>query len=297
LRKKIILFGDSSSYITTILYKSFIENLNDNFELIAVINTTPKQRKSILKNIISYALKKLFNPFNKNIIFNNYVSFLKLIDKNLPVIHCENVNDENFINNIKKLNPNNAFLMGCPQILQKDIIGCFDKVINYHNSYLPTYRGLEATSWAMTYGEKYTGYTFHYINEKVDDGRVLFQEKIEINYSISSYENELIKTKKSTQNIEKILDLVSQNFEGIEQVGKASYYGTKEKKELLSFSTFEDIKRTQALINIWGYIELNKIKENIIVTHLLENGSINRINFLPVFLYRIYIILKKGVQN
>lgn len=296
MKKRIVFFGDNNSYITSILYESFIKNIDASFELVVVVNTTPIVKKLFLKSLFIYGIKKLFNPFDRNIFFNSQDSFLKSVDENLEVINTINVNSNEFIKKMKSLEINYAFLMGCPQIFKKDIMECFDQIINYHNSYLPTYRGLEATSWAMTYGETYTGYTFHYINEKVDDGKIVFQEKIEIDYSKSSYENELIKTKKASQNIEKVLDLVCQNFEGIEQTGKTSYYGTKEKKELLSFTSFEDIKKIKTLINIWGYVELKKLEENIIVTHLSKNGSINRIKFLPVFLYRIYSILTKGIR-
>ncbi len=259
MKKRVVFFGDSNSYITTILFESFVQNLENNFELIAVVNTTPKQKRNTIKNILVYMIKKLFNPFDKNIIYINYKNFLNLASKDIKVIHSENVNEKEFVREIKKLNPDYAFLMGCPQIFKKNIISCFDKVVNYHNSYLPTYRGLEATSWAMTYSEKYTGYTFHYVNENVDDGNIVFQEKIEIDYSKSSLENELFKTKKASNNISKVLRLVLNKFEGKVQEGIPSYFGSKQKKEILTFNKFEDIAMIQRLTNIWGGYNYSQI--------------------------------------
>lgn len=297
MKKRIIFFGDSNSYITTILYKKFFENLGDKFELVAVVNTAPKNNLIYLKNVATYLTKKLFNPFDKSIAFNRYGSFVDFIKSDVNIMNTENVNDNLFIKKIKKLKPNYAFLMGCPQIFKSDMIDCFEKVVNYHNSYLPAYRGLEATSWAMTHGEKYTGYTFHYINEKVDDGKIIFQEKIGIDYSKISYENELIKTKKAAKSISQVFDLVAHNFEGAEQIGKASYYGSKQKKELLTFNKFDNIKMIQKLTGIWGGVYLLSNNETIFVTKVTDDGKVKRIKWLPPKVYAIFKIFKSLLSN
>ena len=292
LKKKIILFGDNNSHITTELFKIFFENINDQFELIAIVNTAPNNKSNKLKTYLIYLIKKLFNPFDKNIILNNSATFLKLIPENILLLQTENINNLEFIDKIKILNPDYAFLMGCPKIFKKNIINCFDKIVNYHNSYLPTYRGLNATSWAMTYYEKYTGYTFHYINEKIDDGKIIFQEKIDINYSKSSFENELLKTKKASENISKVLTLVLNKFEGTEQIGKQSYYGAKQKRKLLSFIKLDNIKKIQRLIEIWGAVQLLSKNEIIFITKVANDGKIKRIKWLPPKIYSILKITK-----
>jgi methionyl-tRNA formyltransferase len=48
----------------------------------------------------------------------------------------------------------------------------------FHDSYLPKNRGFSPTVWSIRNGEKYTGITVFKISEKVDDGPILFQEKI-----------------------------------------------------------------------------------------------------------------------
>ena len=52
--------------------------------------------------------------------------------------------------------------------------------INYHPSLLPKYRGGSAINWAVINGEKETGVTIHAIDEGVDTGPILLQEKIAI---------------------------------------------------------------------------------------------------------------------
>lgn len=52
--------------------------------------------------------------------------------------------------------------------------------INYHPSLLPKYRGGSAINWAIISGETETGVTIHFIDEGVDTGPILLQEKVAI---------------------------------------------------------------------------------------------------------------------
>lgn len=52
--------------------------------------------------------------------------------------------------------------------------------INYHPSLLPKYRGASAINWAVICGEKETGVTVHYIDEGIDTGDIILQEKVAI---------------------------------------------------------------------------------------------------------------------
>lgn len=54
------------------------------------------------------------------------------------------------------------------------------EIINFHYGYLPYYRGMNIPSWVIYNGESFTGVTWHYINEKIDDGDIICQEKIAI---------------------------------------------------------------------------------------------------------------------
>jgi natural product biosynthesis luciferase-like monooxygenase protein len=52
--------------------------------------------------------------------------------------------------------------------------------INFHDSALPTYAGLNATSWAILRQEQTHGVTWHEMTDTVDTGRILKQHPIEI---------------------------------------------------------------------------------------------------------------------
>lgn len=52
--------------------------------------------------------------------------------------------------------------------------------INYHDALLPKYAGIHATSWALIHGQKDHGITWHVVSNKVDEGNILKQRRIEI---------------------------------------------------------------------------------------------------------------------
>lgn len=66
-------------------------------------------------------------------------------------------------------------------IIPVDVIeACDHKIFNLHPSLLPQYRGCSSLTWAMINGEKETGFTYHYIEQGIDIGRIIFQGKINI---------------------------------------------------------------------------------------------------------------------
>ena len=55
-----------------------------------------------------------------------------------------------------------------------------NRILNIHPSLLPKFKGLNTHSRALESGEKIHGCTVHYVNERLDDGRILDQRSVEI---------------------------------------------------------------------------------------------------------------------
>ena len=51
---------------------------------------------------------------------------------------------------------------------------------NLHASLLPNYRGAAPINWSIINQEKYSGVTTFFINEEIDSGAILLQEKVDI---------------------------------------------------------------------------------------------------------------------
>ena len=104
------------------------------------------------------------------------------IEKNLKIFQPEKiVNNKEFKNEIKSLEPDLICVVSYGKILPKSFLeipkqGC----INVHPSLLPKYRGAAPIQWAILNGDKTTGVTIMYMNEKMDAGDIIIQEEFEI---------------------------------------------------------------------------------------------------------------------
>ena len=101
--------------------------------------------------------KKVLNFQNKNLSEKRLLSFLK-------------------INNIEMI-----CLAGFMKILSKQFIKMFKgKILNIHPSLLPKYKGLNTHRRALNNKEKYSGCTVHFVNAKLDSGKIILQKKVKI---------------------------------------------------------------------------------------------------------------------
>ena len=65
------------------------------------------------------------------------------------------------------------------KILPKSLLRKFEnKVINIHPSLLPKFKGLNTYSKIIKSREVKTGCSVHFVNEKLDDGKIIVQKKV-----------------------------------------------------------------------------------------------------------------------
>ena len=67
------------------------------------------------------------------------------------------------------------------KILSRNFIKKFKgKIINIHPSLLPKYKGLNTHQRAIDNNEKFSGCTIHFVNHKLDSGKIILQKKVKI---------------------------------------------------------------------------------------------------------------------
>lgn len=105
------------------------------------------------------------------------------VENKIPVFQPEKLKNPEFLEEIEKLNADVfvivAFRMMPKILFELPKMGTF----NLHASLLPDYRGAAPINYAIINGEKKTGATTFFINEKIDEGNILLQEQIEISNS------------------------------------------------------------------------------------------------------------------
>ena len=143
-------------------------------------------RGTNLKNLIKFSKKKN-SPIKINIVIsNNKKAYgLRYAKKNgikFKIIDFSKKREINKLLNI--LNFNNIKLIclaGFLKILSKEFIKSFKgKIINIHPSLLPKYKGLNTHFRVLENNEKFTGCSVHFVNEKLDGGKIILQKKIKI---------------------------------------------------------------------------------------------------------------------
>lgn len=104
------------------------------------------------------------------------------LEKNLKIYQPIKVKNNNeFIEEIKALNPDVICVVAYGKILPKEILeipklGC----INVHASLLPKYRGAAPIQWAVLNGDEKTGVTTMYMDVGMDTGDMILKQEIEI---------------------------------------------------------------------------------------------------------------------
>jgi len=99
---------------------------------------------------------------------------------NLPVLTPAKFLDEKFISALKEFQAD-LFVVVAFRILPKQVFTIpLYGTINLHSSLLPKYRGAAPINWVIINGEKETGVTTFFLEEKVDTGEWILQEKVSI---------------------------------------------------------------------------------------------------------------------
>ena len=112
-----------------------------------------------------------------------------------------------------------------PYIIKEDVIKyCDYKIINLHPSLLPKYRGCSSVTWSIVNGEKYYGFTYHYINKEIDKGNIIIQKKLDLeewDTQETAYTRVMYY---ALDSFNQALECVINNYPGVKQTGKSSYY-------------------------------------------------------------------------
>lgn len=100
----------------------------------------------------------------------------------LPVLQPERLRDPEWADRLRAFNPDVAVVVAFGQILPKAVLEVPRRgSLNLHASLLPRYRGAAPIAWALIRGETETGLTTFLMDEGMDTGPILLQERVPIN--------------------------------------------------------------------------------------------------------------------
>ena len=102
------------------------------------------------------------------------------LEQDLPVLQPTNLKSEEFLRELKDLNPNLQVVVAFRML--PEVVWRFPEygTFNLHASLLPQYRGAAPINWAIINGEATTGVSTFFIDEKIDTGEMILQQEISI---------------------------------------------------------------------------------------------------------------------
>jgi methionyl-tRNA formyltransferase len=111
-----------------------------------------------------------------------YESVVDICTKNnIPILE-KTKTDEEIFNLIKSMCPDLILCLGWRRLIPKTIFEFpIHGTINFHDGLLPEYRGFAPVNWCIINDEKFSGITAHYLDDDVDTGDIILQEKVPIN--------------------------------------------------------------------------------------------------------------------
>jgi methionyl-tRNA formyltransferase len=163
-----------------------------------------------------------------------------LADRNIPLIQIEGaINKDENLEKLKAYKPDLYLSIAGNQIFKRKLLdsatyGC----INLHTALLPKYRGLMPSFWVLKNSETQTGVSVFFVDEGIDSGPILVQDKLAIG-NMSQAELIDVTKKMGMDAMLKAIDKIhSGSYELIENDASQMTY--------FSFPTRDDVKAFRA---------------------------------------------------
>ena len=142
---------------------------------------------SNLKSLIKFSKKKK-SPISIDLIISNNpkAKGLKLgkinkIKRKVYNFKRKYKIENQILSDLKEHKVKMICLAGFMKILSRNFVTKFKgKILNIHPSLLPKYKGLNTHQRALDNNEKYSGCTVHFVNSKLDSGKIILQKKVKI---------------------------------------------------------------------------------------------------------------------
>ena len=256
---KIIFWGTPEYAIKSLKYL-----ISSRHEVLAVI-TQPDRKRSRGKKLLPSPIKKFS------------------IENNIPVICPENLKDNRiFIENLKKFDCDLFIVVAYGKILSREILdipkhGSW----NSHASLLPKWRGAAPIQWALISGDLYTGIGIMKMEEGLDTGDILLEEKLIIDKddNLETLSNKL--SLLSAELLIKAIELISKNPKNQLKTISQSKTGREIKYARLIYKSDYEIdfnqKAQQIQMKVNGLYPNAFIKNNNKIVKILKIKSIKNL--------------------
>lgn len=159
-------------------------------------------------------------------------------------VYCNSMNDSDTLAGLKDIQPDLLVSIGVPIILKKQVL-TIPRIgaVNVHNGRLPKYRGHFGTFWEVHQGETWAYTSIHVMTAKVDAGRLLATERVNIEETQSFLDLMLEKKRRGGRLLAQVLCDIERQGSFPDQTPPPDepdtgpgYFGWPSLRDVLSFS-------------------------------------------------------------
>lgn len=256
--RNLVIFGDSASFISTLLLEATLTEAGKrrDVRVAAFCDAGRRGREaplffSVARTLAGAAVRRLLvnrsdpalTPRQRLWLTRPARSSPRRLARlhRIPLLEPPNgrINSSGFIRDLRALAGRSAIALSyaCPRIFGGGLLGAFRGTANYHNALLPRYAGLGATSWSIWHGDTASGFTFHRMEEKIDAGSILIQDSLPLTEKSTAMEVEFDKTLLAAARVGEVLDMLLRDEPGRPQAGERSYFS---RRDYIDFRTVRD---------------------------------------------------------
>ncbi len=169
------------------------------------------------------------------------------------------VNDPSFVETVRNIAPDATLALMVGQIFRAPLLDACRRSINYHDGLLPHYRGVAATGWSIYRGESQSGFTFHRMAERVDQGPILVQGLVQVAPHEDCEQVEYAKTQQARRELNGLFDRLAAADGSIEQSGPGSSFSRAELRAIRAVEQPQALTEAELQLRVrsFGFVELS----------------------------------------
>jgi len=145
--------------------------------ILAINNRNGLNALKILKAIDIFDIKYILLHPRNNIKYGDEI--LSEVPEKSTILNWEKSNRDDILKKVQTEELDFLLSVNFAYIFKKNFLECFKETFNLHTGYLPYNRGMHPNVWPIIDGTP-AGVTLHTMDAEIDKGKIIYQEKVEV---------------------------------------------------------------------------------------------------------------------
>lgn len=152
----------------------------------------------------NHPYQEVQDEYEKKAFFNGENAGLEDFAETILV---ENINHEKSISMLRDLHLDSILVFGTGKLSEKVIDCCSQRILNFHGGDPEKYRGLDSHLWSIYHRDfKSLVATLHHVNVTLDDGELVYRERIPLQTNMKLHQLRVANTKLCVKLARKAID-------------------------------------------------------------------------------------------